>query len=75
MGIFCIDWEMNPTFGCIKDKTVKEMWEFQEFEQWRGQRIETTCKDCCGLGGIGQEIEGTMRYYYVKMKRWVRSLK
>ena len=53
----CINWELEPCFGNIRDHSLKELWESKEFEEWRDVRMETTCKDCGGLGGFQQRVD------------------
>lgn len=46
----CINYSLSPTFGTLKDGSLKELWEGEEFEKWRNERLSGICKDCTGLG-------------------------
>lgn len=52
----CVNYKQEPTFGNIKNKTIKEMWTSQEMETWVQTRLNNLCKNCSGLGHDAQKI-------------------
>lgn len=46
----CINYSLDPTFGTLKDGTLKQLWESEKFETWRRERLSGICKSCTGLG-------------------------
>jgi radical SAM protein with 4Fe4S-binding SPASM domain len=52
----CVNWRQDPVFGNIKGLDIKSLWESKDFENWRQQRLDSTCADCSGLGSIGQRV-------------------
>lgn len=47
----CINYKLNPVFGTLGDRNLKELWESDEYENWRNNRHNDICKGCSGLGG------------------------
>ncbi len=46
-----LNWHMTPTFGNIKDHTIKELWESPEKLNWNCNRLTyPPCGTCSGLG-------------------------
>lgn len=57
----CINWKLEPTFGSIEDHTLKELWEGQQMEQFRKDRLNyQICQDCSGVGVIARQIDGVV---------------
>lgn len=52
----CVNWHLTPTFGSIKNKTIKQMWESKEKLSWNKNCLndELLCKNCSGLGNSQQ---------------------
>jgi len=47
----CINWHLTPTFGNIKDKTLKQLWEGELKMDWNYNRLAMLpCSECSGLG-------------------------
>lgn len=48
----CVNWHLSPTFGNIKNRTIKEMWESDEKLNWNKNCLndDKLCKNCSGLG-------------------------
>lgn len=47
----CINWHFSPLFGNIKDKTIKELWEGEKYNNWLSKMLDTfPCNKCSGLG-------------------------
>lgn len=56
MTTCCINWELNPIFGNIKNKTLKDMWNSIEKHQWNDiRRFDTV--PCVNCGGLGYESQ------------------
>ncbi len=51
MTTCCVNWQINPTFGNIKNNTIKQMWNNKKMQDWLKNRLTTEpCKDCSGIG-------------------------
>ena len=47
----CINWQMEPIFGNIKNNTIKELWMNDKMQKWLKTRLDNDpCKNCNGLG-------------------------
>lgn len=55
----CINWKLFPTFGSIKDTPIHTLWESDEVERWRENRMSTTCGECGGVGTFQQRVDFT----------------
>ena len=50
----CLNYNRNPTFGSLLEKPLSAIWNSYETNNWRTNRLHTTCKNCSGLGKISQ---------------------
>jgi len=50
----CLNYNRNPTFGSLLEKPLSAIWNSYEMNNWRTNRLHTTCKNCSGLGKISQ---------------------
>lgn len=47
----CINWQMAPVFGNIKDSSLAELWMNEGMKNWLKNRLDTApCNSCNGLG-------------------------
>lgn len=46
----CVNWHFAPTFGSIKERSLKDLWESKIKFQWNKKRLSNICKNCSGLG-------------------------
>ena len=61
----CVNWQINPTFGNIKNKTIKQLWENKNKINWN-EKIrfnEDPCKNCGGLGEVQCSVRIDMNNY------------
>ncbi len=51
MTTCCINWQMSPIFGNIKNSSIKELWMNRKMTDWLKTRLNTNpCNNCGGLG-------------------------
>ncbi|MDR1168452.1 MAG: radical SAM protein [Heliobacteriaceae bacterium] len=51
MTTCCVNWKIEPAFGNIKNKTIKQMWNGHLMKKWLKNQLNTEpCKDCSGIG-------------------------
>ena len=66
MTTCCVNWQIEPTFGNIKNKTIKQMWNNKKMQNWlKYQLINEPCKDC---SGIGLEAQKSRRMWLIYLK-------
>ncbi len=59
----CEDWDSQVTFGCIKDKSILELWNSPKYEAFRKRHLSgnvkglTLCQDCYVLCNDHIEFE------------------
>lgn len=65
MSTCCVNWQINPTFGNIKNKTIKQLWESKNKVNWNEKTRfnEEPCKNCSGLGDVQCSIRINMNDY------------
>lgn len=63
----CINWHLEPTFGTLEQGTLQELWEGEEYEEWRRHRMEGLCDGCTGLGGRAKRNAESYLEQYEKL--------
>jgi len=54
----CINWHLEPTFGNIKDATIKQLWGGQSKQKWNEERLNVLpCLQCGGLGAVQKSVK------------------
>lgn len=65
MTTCCVNWQLEPTFGNIKNKTIKQMWNNRKMKSWlRNKLNQEPCKNCSGVGAsVQHSIKITRKDY------------
>ena len=68
----CTNYQLEPTFGSIKDNSIISLYNSKQFNNWRINRMNGICKNCGGLGSVTQRFDNILyddeyfKYYLLK---------